>query len=316
MAGCQALRCVMLVLALAVLSAPGGVAAAAAAASTGAVTGPSPPPRDAPTRRDFGSARLRHDPEFGVPLILGGSFEEVWRAVGYTHASARLYQIFLRLVTANGRLAEFYGPGNNRANVNADVSARQQMYTEAELALQVAEQLSTRARVMHEMFALGMRERVQEVNDDPDALMPFEFAASTSLDTIPLDVFELSSVMQYTLYTMRRLCSGYNPVYQLQNAELLAVLQERLGDEGSGWDAFNDVATELGSFPLLDTVLGDDAANGSSGGGGGGRAGTPGGPRATPPPRLSAAQRLAAQRVIDRHEQVEHQLYHPHPWLR
>ena len=53
--------------------------------------------------RRFGAARLDRDAAFGVPLVLGGSFEDVWRAVGYAHAEDRLYQTFLRLATANGR---------------------------------------------------------------------------------------------------------------------------------------------------------------------------------------------------------------------
>jgi acyl-homoserine lactone acylase PvdQ len=241
--------------------------------------------------RRFGNARLERDPAYGTPLILGGAFEEVWQAVGYAHAEDRLYQTFLRLATANGRMAEFYGAGNNQANVLSDAATRRTMYSQEEMLAMVAE-LQPRAQLMHTHFASGMLERVQEVNADSQ-LLPFEFSA-IGMDAVPQDLFEMPSMMHYVLFTMRRLCSGFNPTYQLQNADLLATLQDRLGEDG-GWLAFNDVATELGSFPLLNTVLDDVAA-----------ASRP--IRRKPPPRLTKGQMRAGRRAVEEDELIESQL--------
>ena len=250
--------------------------------------------------RRFGAARLDRDAAFGVPLVLGGSFEDVWRAVGYAHAEDRLYQTFLRLATANGRMAEFYGAGTNQANVLSDAATRRTMYSLEERLALVAS-LRPRTQLMHQHFAQGMLERVREVNADP-VLLPFEFSA-IGVEAVPEDLFELPSVMQYVLFTMRRLCSGHNPTYQLQNADLLATLQDRLG-EAEGWQAFNDVATELGAFPLLDTVLGDGdrALKGPNGTVWRRR------PQRKPPARLSEPQLRAARRALAEHELIEGQL--------
>ena len=259
--------------------------------------------------KHFGAAELLRDPAFGVPIVIGGTYEEVWAAVGYAHAMDRLFQIFLRLITANGRLAEFYGAGTNSANVQSDFAARRRMYSADEIAAQFAE-LNPQTRLMHEAFVEGMLQRVDEVNADL-SLLPFEFT-TIELESVPIDIFSLISVLQYTLFTMRRLSSGFDPTFQLSNVDLLAALEMRTGlNEAQA--VFDDVATQLGSFTLTDTVVAgsgsssSDSSNSSQHLSGQRRYAAAGQSQSTLP-HVSAAQLRACRRVAEAHELVENQL--------
>jgi hypothetical protein len=88
--------------------------------------------------------------------------DEVFEAVGYAQAEDRLFQIFLRIATATGRLAEFLGPGEGRVNVESDTDALRRSYTDAEVLAQF-EALSEEARGMLSAFARGMLLRAAEV---------------------------------------------------------------------------------------------------------------------------------------------------------
>jgi acyl-homoserine lactone acylase PvdQ len=59
--------------------------------------------------------------------------EDVFTAVGWAHGVDRLWQIFIRFSTANGRLSEFLGRGQNDANLESDILAYKLMYNEEEI---------------------------------------------------------------------------------------------------------------------------------------------------------------------------------------
>jgi hypothetical protein len=204
--------------------------------------------------RDFGGSSLFRDAAYGSAVVLGGKSEDVFRAVGYAHASDRLFQIWLRIITANGRLAEFFGAGASRKNVESDVLNLQRSYTDAEMTSQLGA-LSADAQAMHRAFAVGMQTRVDEVNAAPSANLPWEFQ-QLGLSAVPTDVFELIPVLHYTLVLFRGLCSGYYPSTQLDSLADLALMTSQLGDADKAWGAFGDIATELGDFELTDTVIG------------------------------------------------------------
>lgn len=98
--------------------------------------------------RTLGKSQLVLD-DYGLPCVIGGdSVADVWNQVGvffsltfsgYAHGQDRLFQIFLRLATANGRLSEFLGPGTNDANVDSDISTLMWSYSPEELEEQFSQ---------------------------------------------------------------------------------------------------------------------------------------------------------------------------------
>ena len=231
---------------------------------------------------------------FGVPHVNSTTDTGAFYGVGVAQAEDRLFQIFLRIATATGRLAEFLGPGEGRVNVESDTDALRRSYTDAEVLAQF-EALSEEARGMLSAFARGMLLRAAEVAAEPATLLPYEFGA-LGVESLPLDLFELVPTLHYGLFVMRGLCNGFDPTYQLQNLETLQLLSARLG-EAQGWAAFEDVATAPGAFPLRSTVVGSVAANGTS-------AAEP--RRRRPRHQLPGARRLAvARRVASAARHVE-----------
>lgn len=51
-------------------------------------------------------------------------YRSIFCGVGYAHATDRLWQIFIRFVTANGRMSEFFGRGENDVNLESDKMVR------------------------------------------------------------------------------------------------------------------------------------------------------------------------------------------------
>ena len=77
--------------------------------------------------------------DFGVPTITGGNFAEVSRAIGKVHAEDRLWQIFLLNTVANGRAAQYFGPGENDIYLQSDVFQREINPTDKEVAYELDE---------------------------------------------------------------------------------------------------------------------------------------------------------------------------------
>jgi len=181
----------------------------------------------------FGNVCLYRDSSFGVPLVLdceishpqssneneASTLADSFEAIGYAQAEDRLFQLFLRLSTANGRLSEFLGAGSGDINIESDKHNWRQMMTSEELRAQFSDVMDVDTQTIYSSFVKGMLQRVEEVNlstinATENSLLPYEFAFY-GLDKVPTNLFELESVLQYALSTMRRVCDGCNPTYQL-----------------------------------------------------------------------------------------------------
>ena len=219
--------------------------------------------------KQFGSVCLHRDDAFGVPLALdcdgshpdlsATSLGDTFEAIGYAQAEDRLFQLFLRLSAANGRLSEFAGAGEMDLNIEADKATWRKMMSSDELMQQFSGVMDEDTQLIYTSFVRGLQRRVDEVNDSTmgpseSSLLPYEFTVY-DLDTVPADLFTLESILQYSLSTMRRLCDGCDPTYQLDNLNVITTLATTLGSEEAAMAAFNDVSTQQGFFELENTVV-------------------------------------------------------------
>lgn len=87
--------------------------------------------------RSFNSTSVYREVEHGTIVIKSGTvryfeleltsfsmYRSIFCGVGYAHATDRLWQIFIRFVTANGRMSEFFGRGENDVNLESDKMVR------------------------------------------------------------------------------------------------------------------------------------------------------------------------------------------------
>ena len=208
--------------------------------------------KDVTLVRVFGEeTTLSRENEYGTPVIQGfDSLETTFQAVGYAHAEDRLWQIFLRFVSTNGRMAEFFGSDDE--NIENDKDAYRTMYTDEELMNQFSSSFSPDAQAAYTGFFLGIQERVREVNANPDSLLPYEFT-QTGFSQVPEDVFTLSSLLTYSLTLLRSLCDGQFPDYQLEQLQLLRTLRTRMPAK-QAQQIFDDLVT-LHDTVVLDTMV-------------------------------------------------------------
>jgi hypothetical protein len=150
--------------------------------------------------------------EFGVPLILDcananvdlPTFGDAFEAIGYAQAEDRLFQLFLRLSTANCRLSEFVGAGHSDVNIEADKACWRQMMSADELMAQFTSVMDEDTQLMYTSFAKGLQQRVEEVNLSTlspaasSSLLPYEFSIY-DLDSVPANLFTLESILQVWL---------------------------------------------------------------------------------------------------------------------
>lgn len=193
------------------------------------------------------SLNLQRDPDYGVPLILGGEIDDVFYSLGWAHAEDRLFQITLRLAAASARLADLLGDGPDNANVEADMVVATLAYSKTELDAQWHSVLDNTARTIYSAYCKGLYAGVEAWISGVFGPPPAEFALLGIAWPPPMFLYERRAVLAYAVFTMQRLTSGWNPIGQLQNARLLARLNSS--------DAFHDLVTTLGAFPLENSVL-------------------------------------------------------------
>lgn len=187
--------------------------------------------------------------DFGTLVITGTSREDAFKQLGMGHVEDRLFQMFLRYAASNGRLTEFLPFTED--NLEADKLVRATMYTEEELNVQWNDVLNDDARLVYGNYVKGVEKALKDVKNPP-----WEFTQLGVPWPLPKDMFDLNSCLRYALFTMRRLTNGWDPLVQLENAQLLSALQKALGIDG-GNAAFHDLVTEIGEFPLENIVIAD-----------------------------------------------------------
>lgn len=94
-----------------------------------------------------------------VPHLFGQTDEDVFFALGLTHAQDRLFQMTLLRRAAQGRLSEIYGPGAFAAD---DLARRLELYRNAATSVAIQDQ-PTRAAL--EAYAQGVNQWIAKVNE-------------------------------------------------------------------------------------------------------------------------------------------------------
>jgi len=107
----------------------------------------------------------------GIWFIEGGTLHDVYEAMGYAHATDRLWQMDVFRRVARGRVAEILGP----AAVELDVPMRLMGYSDDELSAQFAA-LSEDGQTVVQAYVDGINRRIAEFNPTNRWLqMPFEY---------------------------------------------------------------------------------------------------------------------------------------------
>jgi penicillin amidase len=152
---------------------------------------------------------------YGVPAVTGASDADAWWGAGYAIAQDRLAQLELQKRAASGRSAEILGS----SALAADVVARRDFYTDAEVDAQIAE-LPAALRRRLAAYAEGIDAWIARVNADP-ALLPVEFAA---LGVAPTP-WSARDVARVSIRVARTIPSGDGQ--ELANARALRALGRR-----------------------------------------------------------------------------------------
>ncbi|MBF0475930.1 MAG: penicillin acylase family protein [Deltaproteobacteria bacterium] len=105
-----------------------------------------------------------------VWFIKGGSFDEVFKGMGYAVATDRLWQLELHRRAGRGTMAEVFGP----SLLTIDIYARTTGYSDTELQTGF-DQLDKDSHNAVQAYVDGINQRIEEIKADPSQL-PFEFA--------------------------------------------------------------------------------------------------------------------------------------------
>ncbi len=101
----------------------------------------------------------------GVAHIFGENDEDMFFALGYTHASERFFQMDTMRRSAQGRLSELFG----EVAIRSDVRAR--TYGFPEVTRHIIANLSTETRIAIEAYVSGVNARLEEGNYAPEYLL-------------------------------------------------------------------------------------------------------------------------------------------------
>ncbi len=166
--------------------------------------------------------------EHGTPHVYAENTYGVFYGYGYSIAQDRLYQMEMARRSTQGRVAEVLGS----EYVNFDIATRSN-YDPASIMSQLA-QLSEDDRNVFDGYAMGMNDWIDQVNTNPDTLLPKQFIDN---DFSPQHWTGFDVVMIF-VGSMGNRFGDYNT--ELENLQLLNGLIDLHG-ENAGWNIFNQL---------------------------------------------------------------------------
>lgn len=114
--------------------------------------------------------RVEHD-SYGMTIIKGGTFEQIWQSVGYEMSKIRLWDMISSYYNSLGRLSELTG----EEDVDGDIFTRNIRPSE-NLIESTINKLDKKTISLYENFVIGINKRISEVNMN-DNILPCEFKA-------------------------------------------------------------------------------------------------------------------------------------------
>lgn len=203
------------------------------------------------------SIHVKRD-SFGVPHIKGGNLKEIFRTIGRVHAEDRLTQIFLTTIDANGRLAEFLGPGPNNIFIQSDVFQREINYTDAEVKKQFDKCFTKRTKLVITEFVKGLNDQVDAVNAN-FAIMPYELKLLGFSPLNPLPHFTLFDVIRAQQFFLQSFSPSSIPMFQLTNlADIVTLIANAGGNTVQAFEIFADVDPTTDLIKSQSTLIPDD----------------------------------------------------------
>ncbi len=166
---------------------------------------------------------------YGVPHIYADSEYALFYANGYVQARERLFQMDLLRHVGYGDAASVAGP----SLLASDMQVRQDLYSRAELAQMYAEQPPELQHVL-QAYTDGVNRFMGEATAQ-DAL-PAEFAALGHAPEPWTPVDSVASIVYLIGFF------GVAGGQELDNAQLLATMTDRLGSQSAAYDALGDVS--------------------------------------------------------------------------
>jgi penicillin amidase len=182
---------------------------------------------------------------FGVPHVFASSDRGLFTGFGYVVAEDRLWQLEVNRRAARGTLAEILGPGPAPAfpTLNADIVARTEGYTEAELDAQFAG-LPRNEQRRWTVYVDGINRYLAEVvTADPASKLPFEFhklGVDLGLDGPVMPApYTVRDAISITTSLLRRF--GDIGGSEVANKTILDALTAKYGDPNTAYAIFNDI---------------------------------------------------------------------------
>jgi len=170
---------------------------------------------------------------YGVAHVYAGDLYSLGYGNGYAAAQDRLFMMELLRRAAKGTLSEVFG----ESMLDADISARNEMYSEAERVQQFLA-MDRDAQTLWLGYQDGVNRWLAEVLQDPVHRLPGEFAG---LGDVPAPWSVTDSLAIAHLQLDRFGVSGGN---EMGNANLLAYLLGKFGSREAAERAFADLAWE------------------------------------------------------------------------
>ncbi|MGB0651926.1 MAG: penicillin acylase family protein [Thermoplasmatota archaeon] len=185
--------------------------------------------------------------QWGVPHIYADDVYSLFYANGYAQAQDRMMQMEILRHVGKGELASLTG---GYGSLEMDLVTRRELYTHEE-RVATYESLDVLWRNAFDAFADGVNRWIAEIQADPTK-MPAEYIALgelpeawSSLDTL--------AIAEYLLDVFGRGAGGG----EAQNAQMLAHLQDTLGDDTAAAGAFDDLVWGLRTDTYTTIAAGD-----------------------------------------------------------
>lgn len=172
-----------------------------------------------------GGLRIIRD-DFGVPHVFGTSLESLYYGFGYAEAQDRLWQADILRRTADGTLAEFYGP----SAVDGDIWSRT-FFGSADFRAAMLASAAPEIKLMYQWFAAGMNGWIDKARQTGQLPLEYQEYGLSARPWTPEDSVAVT-VMIFSWF-------GEDGYYELLDASILDDLFARLGPT-DGYDVFQD----------------------------------------------------------------------------
>lgn len=163
----------------------------------------------------------------GIPHITASDAYSLWYGAGYAQARDRLFQMDVFRHIGYGDSALLFG----EMQLGSDMQVRRDLYTREQLRDQF-EQAPDQIQLRYRAYADGVNRYIQEATAKDELPVEFPAVAHTPEPWSPIDSVAINAFIVGFF--------GVGGGSEIDNAQVLGHLQERIGSDEGAWEAFGD----------------------------------------------------------------------------